>query len=128
MFPQPVHFEPFPTCFLRMVAFDAAVRDGNPRPAKHVAGLKLKGFYTGCVYKWKSARTRDNWSVICAASPKLARRFRELPDSIRNFLGKPKKFASRSANSDSGTTTILPEPFRNMVGEAIVLRQHPFEP
>lgn len=119
-----------PPNFLRMVAFDAAVQDGNPQPARRVASLKLKGYYPSCVYKWKHARKRDSWSVICAASPKLAKRFRELPDSIRQFLGKPQKFSSRAAaNSESsGATSILPEPFRNMIAEIIVPRQHPFGP
>eukprot|EP00438_Fugacium_kawagutii_P036377 Skav223643 [mRNA] locus=scaffold46:608748:609365:- [translate_table: standard] len=107
-----------------MRAYHQVVADGVKKPAKAVADKNLKGYYHSCMYKWKRQRREDSWDVICAASPRLAKKYRELPNVIRNFLGKAKKFQSRTPADDVSKTktSILPLPFQEMVGEVVLER------
>ena len=105
-----------------MQAYDEQVAAGNERAAKHVASLNLPGFYTSCIYKWKKAREADKWSVLCASCPKLARKYKEMPDILKSFMGKPKKFKHRRKNAatDPNATCMLPSEFVEVVASAVV--------
>ena len=103
-----------------MVRFEQAVSDGDDKPAK--AMEEMKGYYRSCVYKWRKTRRQDSWTIICAASPRLAKKFRELPDCIRSFLGKSRKFPNRASAVDESSTCILPVPFQDLVAAMIVER------
>ncbi|CAL1171482.1 unnamed protein product [Cladocopium goreaui] len=104
----------------KMVRFEQAVSDGDDKPAKAVE--EMKGYYRSCVYKWRKTRRQDSWTIICAASPRLAKKFRELPDCIRSFLGKSRKFPNRASAVDESSTCILPVPFQDLVAAMIVER------
>ena len=79
---------------LRMKAYDAAVGRGSKTPCKDIE--QMKGYYRCCVFKWKKQRKLDNWPLITAACPAIAKKHRELPNILRKFMGKDLKFASRT--------------------------------
>ncbi|CAK9006799.1 unnamed protein product, partial [Durusdinium trenchii] len=105
-----------------MEAYDAAVQEGRTNPCAYVQSLGLKGFYRSCIYKWKKTRQQDSWTVMRAASPRLAKKYRELPDVLRNLLGKQRKFIQRASNASGSATCILPAAFQDMVASAVVER------
>ena len=105
----------------RMKAYDKAVEEKHPTPSKHVEGLRLKGWYRCCYPKWRKVRDKHNWPLICRAAPKLAKRYRECPDVIKEFLGQPKKFLARCKSSE-GTTSILPMQFQTTVANSVAAR------
>jgi len=115
---------------LRMQAYDKAIKRGHPEPQSYVRGLHLPGWYKGCINCWKRERERSNWSLICAACPKIAKKHKEVPDSVRKFLGVEKKFVSRTAKGDTakGDTCILPVSFQQTLADAIVPRLVQFAP
>lgn len=102
-----------------MEAYDAAVQEGRTNPCAYVQSLGLKGFYRSCIYKWKKTRQQDSWTVMRAASPRLAKKYRELPDVLRNLLGKQRKFIQRASNASGSATCILPAAFQDMVASAV---------
>lgn len=80
----------------------------------------MKGFYRCCMYKWKAQRQKDSWSLICQASPVLAKKWKELPDVIRKFLGKKSKFTHRTVEGQPSTTSIIPQALVDVVAESVV--------
>lgn len=78
------------------------------QPAKKVS--HFKGFYRCCIPKWQKHRREQQWSLICQASPTLARRFKEVPDVLRKMLGKSKKFHTRKphGNPTADSTSLIP--------------------
>ena len=75
-----------------MKAYDEAVARGEKHPAKVVANLKLPGFFPGCCYesKWGKARRAQNWDLIDRSAPKMSRKFKEVPNSLRKILNYDK--------------------------------------
>ena len=102
----------------RMEAYDKAKEAGNKSPAKAVS--HMKGYFRSCMYKWAKARARENWSLICRAHPRLAKRHRELPDLLRKFMGQTKRVKSRAAEPNSEYTEVVPPEFEEMVCQALV--------
>lgn len=104
-----------------MKAYDRAMEEGDPRPAHTVAKLKLKGFYPCCIYKWKKLRSRDSWSLLCAACPSIAQKHHELPNILRSFMGRKGKFQTRTPSTGSDDyTSILPDSFTEIVHATVV--------
>lgn len=101
-----------------MQEYDKAVAAGRPQPNKYVKSLGLAGWYRCCYPKWRRAREKGSWQLLCSAAPGIAKRFKETPDVIRKFLGQPCKFKERCRNTD-GSTCILPLEFQNIVSEAV---------
>ena len=62
----------------------------------------------------------DKWPVICASCPKLAKKFKELPDIVKTFIGRPKKFEHREKAKSAKSTCILPSEFQELVASAVV--------
>lgn len=108
---------------LRMVAYDKAKSDGITLPCKHVAQLNLPGFYRCCMYKWKHARQAQQWTLVCACAPKLARQYKELPDSLRNLVGLKLKFRGRSSDDGESTAT-LPSALTEAVSHVVAPQPH----
>lgn len=105
----------------RMQAWDKAKAEGIENPADHVKKMNLRGYYRCCFYKWKKARAAQQWSLICLNSPRLAKSYKELPNTVRTVLGLGKKFDHRKAKGgDENTTTILPRAFQDAVSELVV--------
>ena len=101
-----------------MAAYDKAVEDGEKHPAKKVS--RMKGFYRCCVYKWKKSREREKCTLLCRACPRIAKKHRELPDVMRDFMGGCKKFKSRAPDkTDTEWTQILPPELTALVSEAV---------
>ena len=111
---------------LRIQAYDKAIRRDHPEPQNYVRGLHLPGWYKGCINNWKRERARSNWSLICSACPAIAKKHKEVPDSIRTFLGIEKKFTSRTSKDSNGeatsSTCILPAAFQETLADAIAPR------
>lgn len=106
-----------------MVAYDKAKSDGITLPCKHVAQLNLPGFYRCCMYKWKHARQAQQWTLVCACAPKLARQYKELPDSLRNLVGLKLKFRGRSSDDGESTAT-LPSALTEAVSHVVAPQPH----
>ena len=102
-----------------MKAYDDAKAQGHRNPHRFVKDLKLKGWYHACIYKWSKRRKQDQWSVVCACSPRLAKRYKEVPDVLKKFLGKKGKFGSRASANDPAATSILPPAFRELMAEVL---------
>lgn len=104
-----------------MKKYDEALAQHKPNPCAYVESLGLKGFYRCCMFKWQKKRVTDRWGDICRIAPKIAQKYREVPDIIKQFLGKPKKFAARnnSNSEDPDSTCIFPHHFQQLVGEAV---------
>ena len=104
-----------------MRAYDQAKASRDPEDFKKLKGMK--GWYRCCQYKWGKQREAENWRAIVDGCPKIAKKFKELPDSVRHFLGKQKKFQSRKAQGGSEEeklqTSILPPEFEDAVSESV---------
>lgn len=106
-----------------MQKYFEAKNNGEKFPCKAIS--HMRGYYRCCVFKWAKRRIKEHWEVFCKASPKMAKRFKECPDILRNFLGNPKKFQSRCLKqAEPGTTCILPQHFVDLVGESVVACTH----
>ena len=111
---------------LRMRAYDKAKTDPNIKNVcAHVASLKLKGYYRCCEFAWKKKRKADHWGLLCDACPKLAKAYKEIPNVLREMLGKGPKLWHRSSSepSEIPTTCILPGLFERTVVNCIAPRK-----
>ena len=106
----------------RMKAYDEAKKQGIQNPASHVEKMQLPGFFRCCVYKWKKLRQTQKWGLICAASPKMAKNYKEVPDLVRTFFGANTKFSKRASKADPNCSSILPSDFLDLVAAAVVAR------
>lgn len=109
----------------RMKAYDDAVESGSRTPAKDVE--HMRGYYRCCIWKWKKQRKMENWSLVAAASPRLAKKHSELPDILRKFMGLKCKFKSRKpahASSECQHTSILPPALTDVVGAMVASGLH----
>ena len=103
-----------------MQAFDKAKADPNiDQPYKYVQDQKLRGWYRCCVYKWKNTRKRDHWTLLCTASAKLAKTYKELPNVLRKMLGHEMKFSRRTSGVDPASTCTLPSTLLNEVSSMV---------
>ena len=106
---------------LRMVAYDKALADPEIKnPSKYVESLKLPGFFRCCVYAWKKPRVEGRWTLLCQSAPKLAKKHKEVPNFLRETLGKKAKFNVRSSTKECTTTSILPGELENAVVQGVV--------
>ena len=98
--------------------YEKAIAKKKKRPAKVVEGMP--GYYTGCIYesKWMGVRRKQKWTVLVQAAPKLARKHKELPDSLRTMLQLPKKFSNRLSKSGASLNS-LPVPMQECVASII---------
>ena len=104
-----------------MKAYDDAVARGDKYPCRSVQNLKLPGFYRCCVFKWKKDRSEQCWTTLCQVAPKLAKRHHELPDFLREIIGKGRKFSTRRPVGESDTSTCtMPEPLVMVIAETVV--------
>lgn len=101
-------------------AYGEARESGAKAPAKKVE--HMRGYYHGCIYesKWMKVRREQSWTLLVAAAPKLTRRHKELPDSLRAMLKLPSKFSERR-NKD-GSLASLPVPLQQCVASLITDR------
>ena len=104
---------------VRMAAYDEAKSIGMPRPAAHVESLKLKGYYRCCFYKWQRVRRNEHWTLICSSNPALAKKYRELPNSLRSMVGRRLKFRGRSGTEPT-TTVSIPKHLEDTIVECVV--------
>lgn len=103
-----------------MQAFDKAKADPNiDQPYKYVQDQKPRGWYRCCVYKWKNTRKRDHWTLLCTASAKLAKTYKELPNVLRKMLGHEMKFSRRTSGVDPASTCTLPSTLLNEVSSMV---------
>ena len=101
-----------------MKAYDTAKNNGEKNPAASLKGMT--GYYRCCVYKWEKVRQRDNWSVVCQCAPNLAKRYKELPNFVRKFMGKkPKHLFRRGKEGAPSSTCILPDDLQDAVAELV---------
>ena len=107
-----------------MKAYDDAKASGDKNPAKAVA--HLPGYYRCCMYKWKKQRKTQQWSLLCAVAPKLARKHHEMPDCLRTILKEAGKFGQRTPQGGDSEkeTNILPPEFTQIVSDTVVLCRH----
>ena len=109
-----------------MQKYDEAMEKGVKCVDKYLKSLKLKAWYRCCQYKWKKPRKEEMWTTICLVAPKIAKRYKEVPDVVKGFLLKPKKFHARaSKGGPEGSSTIIPAEFRHILGAAIVAQLRP---
>lgn len=99
----------------RMRAYDEAVDKKIHNPAEYVKSLNLKGFFRCCIYKWKKSRVQQQWTLICQAAPKLAKRFKEVPNCLRKMIGLGVKFNIRT--KQDGASSTLPVGFENVIAD-----------
>lgn len=108
-----------------MKAYDQAKEDGHKQPAKVVAKQQFSAYYHGCIFKWKRTRERDQWPLVVAAAPKIAQRYKEVPNFIRQMLNQPPKFSHRARSvEEDGVTCILSPTFVELVAATAVTRFH----
>lgn len=106
-----------------MVQYDAAKADPSiTKPESYLASLNLKGYYRCCVYKWKKTRASEHWTLLCASNPQLAKRSKELPNSIRKMIGHRLKFRFRGCSDDASTTCFLPSHLEEAIAECVVFQ------
>ncbi|CAK9003637.1 Malate dehydrogenase 2 [Durusdinium trenchii] len=98
-----------------MRAYDEAVDKKIHNPAEYVKSLNLKGFFRCCIYKWKKSRVQQQWTLICQAAPKLAKRFKEVPNCLRKMIGLGVKFNIRT--KQDGASSTLPVGFENVIAD-----------
>ena len=103
---------------LRVKKYDELKRDGIKNPSHLLRNMK--GYFRCCVYKWGKVRQRDQWSLVCAAAPIMARKVKELPNTMRRMLGMKTKFSARRCQNEAGTTTIVPSVLENAVADIVV--------
>jgi hypothetical protein len=72
------------------------------------------------MYKWQKLRGKQCWPLICEAIPRLAKKHKELPDVLRDYLGHPKKFVNRLAKDSQVASSILPPEFEQVVAHSVV--------
>ena len=102
-----------------MKAYDAAKENPEIKfPAKHIQAYK--GYYRCCIYKWQKQRKSQMWDTIARCAPKIAKKCKEIPNSVRLSLGKALKFGSRAKSNDQSTTTMLPAELQELVAETVV--------
>ncbi|CAK9036997.1 unnamed protein product [Durusdinium trenchii] len=89
-----------------MVAYDKAKSEGVKNPCSHVAQMNLRGYYRCCFYKWSRARQAQQWTLVCSAAPKLAKRYKELPDVLRKLVGLKLKFRQKSSDQGESSATL----------------------
>ena len=104
---------------LRMVAYDKAKSEGVKNPCSHVAQMNLRGYYRCCFYKWSRARQAQQWTLVCSAAPKLAKRYKELPDVLRKLVGLKLKFRQKSSDQGASSAT-LPAGLTEVVSHCVV--------
>lgn len=103
----------------RMCAYDEAKKKGIPNTLKYVADQKLRAHYRCCVFKWAGPREAQKWSLICRVSPRIAKKFKEVPNCLRTMLGMKVKFESRASCIDPDYTSLLPVAFENVVTDYV---------
>ena len=93
---------------------------GVPKPLAVLEAKKMKGYYAGCLCssKWGMARQQQQWPLLVEAAPKLCKRFKELPNSLRVMLQLPQK--SNHALDMSETDRCLPRPLK-LVVEGLIM-------
>lgn len=108
-----------------MRAYDKAKADGVQNPCQHVASLRLRGFFRCCMCRWKRARQEDQWGLLCDASPRLAKTYREVPNVLREIMGRKLKFGHRSSATEEGSAAILPVDFERAISDCVVAWDDP---
>lgn len=98
---------------------EKAVARGSKHPAKDVEKLGLKGYYPGCTMrsKWGAIRESQQWSLLCAAAPKLCRAKKELPNSLRRVIQY--KTLKRGTAQTSEKYSMLPFALKQVVEEMV---------
>lgn len=81
----------------------------------------MRGFYGRrlCKSKWGAAREQQNWPLLVQAAPKLCKRFKELPNSLRGILHLPQK---SNHPTEFGTASSLPQPLKIVIEGLIMDR------
>ena len=102
---------------LRMQAYDKAKAAKVWKPQKHVESLGLRGYYRCCIYAWRKVRVADKWPLLCEACPKLAMAYKEVPNVLRELLGKRKKLEHRL--TECGEDSMMPFDFESAVVECV---------
>lgn len=103
----------------RMQKYDELVQNGIKNPCVHLT--QMKGYFRCCVYKWKGPRARQHWSLICAAAPRIAKKVKEVPNTLRAMLGLEKKFKSRGGGGKAPSeTSMVPAALENVVADLVV--------
>ena len=102
-----------------MAAYEKAKLEKVKNPAKHVASLGLRGHYRCCMYKWAKPRLAQNWPLLCKAAPQIAKKFKEIPDVLRKFMGLKGKFRARLSSNETGQKTI-PSSLMSVVSDCAV--------
>lgn len=110
-----------------MAAYETAVKNGDRKPVKAIE--KMPGYFPGCVYpsKWGSVRQHQQWAVLVQTAPKICKKFKELPNSLRMILRLDLKkggFANQELWMTKATKTIPPAletAFESLVVERIDL-------
>lgn len=108
-----------------MRAYEKAKSDPDIKnPCEHVASLKMPGYFRCCIFRWKKPRENFKWSLLCDAAPKLAKAHKEVPNVLRQILGKKMKLSFRTSTGsdgqlDSSSTSMLPPDFENAITDCI---------
>ena len=74
----------------------------NMEVHRQMLAKKLHGYYYGCNYpsKWGKMRQEQQWTVLVQAAPKMAAKFKELPNSIREVLQVKNRKGAITARGD----------------------------
>ncbi|CAK8992980.1 unnamed protein product [Durusdinium trenchii] len=102
--------------------YDQEKEKGNRNAAKATSQKFPKGFYRCCLYKWKRDRAAQSWDLLITAAPTLTKKFKEIPNRLRQMMGHPLKFVTRSDGSQEATTTILPPELQEITAETVAER------
>ncbi|CAK9044101.1 Malate dehydrogenase 2 [Durusdinium trenchii] len=73
------------------------------------------------MYKWAKPRLAQNWPLLCKAAPQIAKKFKEIPDVLRKFMGLKGKFRARLSSNETGQKTI-PSSLMSVVSDCVVER------
>ena len=104
-----------------MKTYMDAVNKGVKRPTSKVKDMP--GYFTGCVFpcKWGDARVKNHWELLCSTAPKLMKRHKDLPNSVRRMLNMDTM--KHSVHKPSETSQLhLPLPLQTVIEDMIMER------
>lgn len=103
--------------------YDAAKAAGVTNLHKHMKNKNMPGWFRSCTAetKWGKQRRLQQWSLLCVTAPKLARKFKEPPNSLRQILGLKSKH-SHWHNRTTLALKSIPQALQQVIDEIICER------
>ena len=103
--------------------YDSAKAAGVANLHKYMKNKNMPGWFRSCTAetKWGKQRRLQQWSLLCMTAPKLAKKFKEPPNCLRQMLGLKSKHTHWRDRKTSALKSI-PAALQQVIDEIICER------